>query len=1270
MSQRKSPYPTPVPTDRNYLLLCQQMPKSQTKIRSGIIERYTYKKGTESGLKTPNANAYYKKHACGSKSSDCATPFVPSNVSCASGSSSGIVRPILMNHDSQVLKSYDRPFLRSPRASPVVINGNSSNSKDENEKVRTEHCDSTTDIIENAFGVPRKLYRTNSTPNHFLKLKSEAAGRRYSSSHISDSDSDCQIIDCNSSNFTDESGKVSQNKVRYLRSSDGSSNQSVKKVAPPLGVLNKQMENPNTKVLSWICKKETETEPEIHVISDDEDDVRDKPVEDHQQQTTYISTITTINGQDNAQLKVKLKPHISIDMSSPSVDNKKNKLIEKVVLGKLTPQVKNSLSFINEKYQKVKSQMNQSTKTEMISTPLKISKPDVLAPKLPQLCSITTLLAREKSPPSTSKLQSPQKINAPMSPESMKSEFYNYLKINTNPSAQKEEIVEKNRRSTRVKNLILQIEKAKEQNSTRENNETEEPEEKKKDIRKKYLKYSKINVSFPSFPTEYNTSIIDFKDFIELYFRKEDISYGIKEKENNMSTQKIRHTKTNKLIVTKSLKHKVMMRPKYKSLQVKNNINKLLKIKKRLKPRVAKMIGCTPHVSDIKIDRLRYKPNRIFRRSPIRNTRKYGKNKSNTRTRIRKSNTHNLMPKRVIREEPQLKVPENLSTQQTTAPEKNVDAPIKRIIEDLQVKQTTSILKKVLEEPYTTSPRKIIPENSQINLTTSSKKIVERKLSVSSSKSTEIKLISPENKLTIREVKSPYDDSKNKVKSRSTTPAPKLIITEVTALLNKESKTFNCNEITITKLSPKKTEIPKLNKAKITIKEIETSDSSKCSTPGNVDPIGQPLLHNILAEKLSVALHKNKNNLPVLKYPQYSLIKLVSDDNKQTAISKKRSTMHAVSLNSIQNLQIQSEKVAEPVEESQSVVKSKRKIIKRRYSDFEGFESSSNKKKSSSETSDNKIVRRSPDFLGFEHDNLSAQRSRMMQNIISNLSIDILVSSTIETPEPMEQLMLEMNIDSVPIENEPCNLQDVISKVSADYLSSQELITPLHEDDSSSNYSNSTSDHEQPFQLEEPIVQELFNTALIEKINPHIIPLNQSIKPRSFHRSLMQAGEVKSKSFFDTTNRSSFFEFSDSDSSMSAPKGLHKKSLTHEIDIYEKNGPVYNSYYINGVLIIVQELLITFWKQTALGNILGAQNMWLPHGNVQRISLERGCINKRSSEMILSSENSVAYIELWTKEHESKYRECPIADIFATIYFHRGHGMPDKKVLQLENIKG
>lgn len=98
---------------------------------------------------------------------------------------------------------------------------------------------------------------------------------------------------------------------------------------------------------------------------------------------------------------------------------------------------------------------------------------------------------------------------------------------------------------------------------------------------------------------------------------------------------------------------------------------------------------------------------------------------------------------------------------------------------------------------------------------------------------------------------------------------------------------------------------------------------------------------------------------------------------------------------------------------------------------------------------------------------------------------------------------------------------------------------------------------------------------------------------------------------------------------------------------------------------------MSFWTQSALGNVLGAQNMWIPRGQVDRLVLDNGCVQKSSEEMVIGLEDSAAYVELWMKEHKSDKRERPVADVFATVYFcrQRKNGVL-KKVLQLENIHG
>lgn len=134
----------------------------------------------------------------------------------------------------------------------------------------------------------------------------------------------------------------------------------------------------------------------------------------------------------------------------------------------------------------------------------------------------------------------------------------------------------------------------------------------------------------------------------------------------------------------------------------------------------------------------------------------------------------------------------------------------------------------------------------------------------------------------------------------------------------------------------------------------------------------------------------------------------------------------------------------------------------------------------------------------------------------------------------------------------------------------------------------------------------------------------------------------------------------------SQPKGEHC------IKIEESDGEISGIHFVNSTLIIAQESVISFWDQTPLGTMLGCQNMWMNWGKLQRLKLETGCLSVSSKrETCFFSDNVVAYVELWGKEHKSEKRERPIADIFATIYFHQMKGnILEKKVIQLENIIG
>lgn len=135
-------------------------------------------------------------------------------------------------------------------------------------------------------------------------------------------------------------------------------------------------------------------------------------------------------------------------------------------------------------------------------------------------------------------------------------------------------------------------------------------------------------------------------------------------------------------------------------------------------------------------------------------------------------------------------------------------------------------------------------------------------------------------------------------------------------------------------------------------------------------------------------------------------------------------------------------------------------------------------------------------------------------------------------------------------------------------------------------------------------------------------------------------------------------------------KATKEKRLSHSIPISKEHGSLFDAIYIENSLIIVQELSISFYEQSPLGLVLGAQNMWIPKGIVQRLLLSNnGCVQKETSLNVINADNSVSYVELWTKEHKSDKRERPVCDVFAAIYFMKTvNKKPDKKVLQLENI--
>ncbi|XP_045476864.1 putative histone-lysine N-methyltransferase 1 [Harmonia axyridis] len=146
----------------------------------------------------------------------------------------------------------------------------------------------------------------------------------------------------------------------------------------------------------------------------------------------------------------------------------------------------------------------------------------------------------------------------------------------------------------------------------------------------------------------------------------------------------------------------------------------------------------------------------------------------------------------------------------------------------------------------------------------------------------------------------------------------------------------------------------------------------------------------------------------------------------------------------------------------------------------------------------------------------------------------------------------------------------------------------------------------------------------------------------------------------------------DSDNSMNGKQKFESsKNNSHFISFNKENGSILNAVYVDFHLILIQEFSVSMWNQTALGNVLGAQNLWIFNGDTKKLILNKECIRKKSLEMTVSTDDCVAYFELWTKEHKSDFRQGPVADIFVIVYFWlQKSNKIDKKVHQLENIKG
>lgn len=302
-------------------------------------------------------------------------------------------------------------------------------------------------------------------------------------------------------------------------------------------------------------------------------------------------------------------------------------------------------------------------------------------------------------------------------------------------------------------------------------------------------------------------------------------------------------------------------------------------------------------------------------------------------------------------------------------------------------------------------------------------------------------------------------------------------------------------------------------------------------------------------------------------------------------------------------------------------------------------------------------------------------RSTRRNNRVRNLIID---NKKTKTRTPPRKRKFSLHSSKVKKKSE--EIVDVVMQ-DHDYINTDEKSSDCcSNSDTSPCYGFSSSDTSQiRYKAVDQLCSEL--NQYIEAIqttpnhiSPQYITLDPEIKPKSLHRTLVHQKTRKRRFCNNTTDceaeDSPNWDTDESPSTSKHNRNDKRNNLSHSIRISKDAGAVIKAFYSNFNLIIAQEYEVTFWNQSALGNVLGAHNMWLPKGQINRLVLDNGCMQKDSNEMVISLESSIAYVELWTKEHKSDKREIPVADVFAALYFCklRQNGV-FKKVLQLENIK-
>lgn len=171
--------------------------------------------------------------------------------------------------------------------------------------------------------------------------------------------------------------------------------------------------------------------------------------------------------------------------------------------------------------------------------------------------------------------------------------------------------------------------------------------------------------------------------------------------------------------------------------------------------------------------------------------------------------------------------------------------------------------------------------------------------------------------------------------------------------------------------------------------------------------------------------------------------------------------------------------------------------------------------------------------------------------------------------------------------------------------------------------------------------------------SPENIPMSIVLTPERTDSSNDEADFL-----FPTEHKNKLRNSTDSAIGISIVSGLFSpatvlpENITNQCSPVDDNmGPVISAYFMENILILIQEQQVSFWKHLKIMSILGVPSEWklIAQTERKRNDIE---INSEFQKRICFNENSPVYMELRAKHlHSDTVRECDFVQMYANVYF-------------------